>query len=120
MSGSVKLQLWRGAKQTMDKVDVVKNLSAPLPEKPAILALGLFIHVDSIEMDTIKACYPELCSSLGVIQQPYTIKLKPGVVLFSIKNLKRITLLLVGKVKEELQHMESLGIISCIQHPTEW
>ena len=44
----------------MEKVNVVKNLSAPLFGKPAILALGLLIHVDSIEMETIKACYPEL------------------------------------------------------------
>ena len=47
VSKFVKLQLRRGAKQTMEKVYMIKNLSMPLLGKTAIIALGLFIHVDS-------------------------------------------------------------------------
>lgn len=47
VSEFVKLQLRRGAKQAMEKVYMIKNLSMPLLGKPAIIALGLLIHVDS-------------------------------------------------------------------------
>ena len=60
MSGFVRLQLRRGTKQTAEKVYVVKNLRTPLLGRPAIVALGLLIRVDSIEMENIKACYPKL------------------------------------------------------------
>ena len=102
MSGFVRLQLRRGTKQTAEKVYAVKNLRTPLLGRPAIVALGLLIRVDSIEMENIKACYPKLCSDLGEIQQPYAIKLKPGAVPFSVKTPRRIPLPLVGKVKKEL------------------
>ncbi len=80
VSGFARLQLRRGAKQTMEKVYVVKNLSTPLLGLPAIKALGLLISVDSTDMETLKTSYPKLCSRLGVLQQPYTIKLNPGAV----------------------------------------
>ena len=83
------------------------------------MALGLLIRVDSIEMENIKACYPKLCTGLGEIQQQYAIKLKPGAVPFSVKTPMRIPIPLVGKVKEELQRMESLGVISRVEEPTE-
>ena len=57
VSGFVRLQLRRGTKQTAEKVYVVKNLRTPLLGRPAIVALGLLIRVDSIEMENIKACY---------------------------------------------------------------
>jgi hypothetical protein len=120
VSGFVRLQLRRGTKQTAEKVYAVKNLRTPLLGRPAIVALGLLIRVDSIEMENIKACYPKLCSDLGEIQQPYAIKLKPGAVPFSVKTPRRIPIPLVGKVKEELQRMESLGVISRVEEPTEW
>ncbi|CAL8256254.1 unnamed protein product [Boreogadus saida] len=65
VSGFVRLQLRRGTKQTAEKVYVVKNLRTPLLRRPAIMALGLLIRVDSIEMENIKACYPKLCSGLA-------------------------------------------------------
>ena len=97
MSGFVRLQLRRGPKRTAEKVYVVKNLRTPLLRRPVIVALGLLVRVDSIEMEIIKACYPKLCSGLGEIQQTYAIKLKPGAVPFSVKTPSRIPTPLVGK-----------------------
>lgn len=45
------------------------------------------------DRETIKACYSKLCSSLGAIQQLYTIKLKHGAVPFSLKTPRRIPVL---------------------------
>lgn len=87
---------------------------------PAIVALGLLVRVDSVVMETFKSRYPSLCSGLGEVQQPYAIKLKPEGVPFSLKTPSRIPLPLVGQVMEELQRMESQGVISRVEGPADW
>ncbi|CAJ1061415.1 uncharacterized protein K02A2.6-like [Xyrichtys novacula] len=54
VAGYAKMQLTYKAKQTEEKVFVVKNLSTPLLGLPAITALGLLIRVDSVTMDSLK------------------------------------------------------------------
>lgn len=120
VAGFTKMQLTYRSKQTEEKVYVVKNLSTPLLGLPAITALGLLLRVDSITMDFLKVNYPKLCKGLGNIQRAYHIKLKPNAVPFSLKTPRRIPLPLMGKVKEELQRMEELGVIRRIEEPTEW
>ena len=66
VSEFARLQLRCRAKQTMEKVYVVKNLSKPLLGLPAIKALGLLVRIDSIDMGTLKSSYPKLCSGLGM------------------------------------------------------
>lgn len=120
VAGYAKMQLAYKGKQTEEKVYVVKNLSTPLLGLPAITALGLLIRVDSVTMDSLKATYPKLYKGLGDIQQPYHIELKPDAVPFSLKTPRRIPLPLIGKVKEELQRMEEMGVIRRVEEPTEW
>ncbi|XP_030204757.1 uncharacterized protein K02A2.6-like [Gadus morhua] len=120
VAGYAKMQLTYRAKQTEEKVYVVKNLSTPLLGLPAITALGLLIRVDSVTMDSLKATYPKLCKGLGDIRRPYHILLKPEAVPFSLKTPRRIPLPLIGKVKEELQRMEEMGVIRRVEEPTEW
>lgn len=64
--------------------------------------------------------YPKLCMGLGEVHQPYTIKLKPGAVPFSLKTPWRIPLPLMDKVKQELSRMEQLRVICRIEEPTDW
>lgn len=123
--GFTRLQLKADGKRTTQEVNVVKELCRPLLGLPAIIALGLFsrvnsIEINSIDMDTLKTSYPKLVSGLCAVKQPYTIKLKPDAVPFSLKNPRRIPLPLVGKVKEELQRMERMGVISRVEEPTDW
>lgn len=120
VAGYAKMQLAYKGKQTEEKVYVVKNLSTPLLGLPAITALGLLIRVDSVTMDSLKATYPKLYKGLGDIQRPYHIELKPDAVPFSLKTPRRIPLPLIGKVKEELQRMEEMGVIRRVEEPTEW
>lgn len=70
--GFSRLQLRRGAKETEEKVYVVKNLSMPLRGLPAIVALGLLQRVDSIDMEALKASYPKLCSGLVGLRSKHT------------------------------------------------
>lgn len=57
----------------------------------------------------LNTSYPKPFSSRGEVQQLYSIMLTPGPVSFFMKMTKRILLPLVGKVKEQLQYMESMG-----------
>ncbi|CAI5638740.1 unnamed protein product [Oreochromis niloticus] len=80
VAGFTKLQLNYRAKQTTEKVYVVRNLSTLLLGLPAITALGLLVRVDAVSMDTLKTTYPKLCNGLGKVQRAYHIKVKPNAV----------------------------------------
>ncbi len=71
-------------------------------------------------MESVKQQYPKLCSGLGLVRRPYSIKLKPEAVLFSLHAPRRIPLPLLGKVKEEIDRMEKMGVITKIEEPTNW
>lgn len=109
-------------RNTTEKLFVVKDLQVALLSRAASLRLKLVARLDSISigLDTVKSAYPKLCDGLGRVQKPYTIKLKPDAKPFSLKVPRRVPLPLMGKVKKELERMESLGVISRIEQPTDW
>lgn len=88
--------------------------------RPAITSLRPVTCGDSLNIQTLKESYPKLCNGIGLIQQPYTIKLRPKAESFSLKTLCHIPLPLMPKVKNELQSMEQIGLISKVEEPTEW
>lgn len=55
-----------------------------------------------------------------MVRQPYIIKLKPNVTPFSLSTPRRVPLPLLGKVKEELERMEQLGVITKVEEPNNW
>lgn len=71
-------------------------------------------------MESVKQQYPKLCSGLGLVRRPYSIKLKPEAVPFSLHAPRRVPLPLMGKVKEEIDRMEKMGVITKIEEPTAW
>ncbi|KAL7846654.1 hypothetical protein SRHO_G00216340 [Serrasalmus rhombeus] len=118
--GVTREVLHSGDKHTTEDLYIVKHLNTALLSRPASVNLRLVARIDSIDLDSVKQTYPKLCDGLGLVQQPYTIKLKPGVKPVSLKAPRRVPLPLMGKVKQELQRMEKLGVISRIEEPTEW
>ncbi|KAI3374568.1 hypothetical protein L3Q82_021135, partial [Scortum barcoo] len=79
----------------------------------------LVARVDTIDQETVRNTYPKLCDGLGMVQKPYTIKLKPDAKP-SLKVPRRVPLPLMGKVKKELERMEKIGVISRVEQPTDW
>lgn len=118
--GVSELALRKGDKEILEDVFVIRHLHTALLGRPAISKLELVARLESITIETLKKCYPKLCSGLGEVRQPYDIKLKPGAQPFSLKTPRRIPLPLMDKVKQELARMEELGVISRIEEPTDW
>lgn len=118
--GATDILLQRGERQTLEEVFVIRSLHTALLGRSAGVKLGLVARLDSIDMQTLKDSYPKLCNGLGMIQQPYTIKLKPDALPHSLKTPRRIPLPLMPKVKKEIERVEKLGVISRVEEPTDW
>ena len=57
---------------------------------------------------------------LGNIGEEYVIRLKGDAVPYSLYTPRNVALPLREKVREELNHMETLGVISKVTEPTPW
>ena len=86
---------------------------------PAIMSLELMARVGEAVVNTKKvdivARYPILFQGLG---EPYDIQLKPDPQPHALFTAHNIPLPLRGKVQQELDRMELLGIISSVDAPT--
>ncbi|XP_054871220.1 uncharacterized protein K02A2.6-like [Amphiprion ocellaris] len=118
--GMSKETLCKGEQEIQEDMYVIKDLHIALLSRPASVKLNLVSRADSIDLKMLNESYPKLCQGLGLMQQPYTIKLKPNAVPFSLATPRRVPIPLLGKVKKELERMESMGVISRVEEPTEW
>ena len=64
--------------------------------------------------------FPNLFTGLGKLKDNYQIKLKSDAKPYTLQVPRRVALPLLPKVKAELHRMETLGVISKIEEPTEW
>lgn len=93
--------LQRGKKSAVEEVFVVRSLHTALLGRSASVKLGLVARLDSISMQTLRDSYPKLCTGLGLIEQPYTIKLKPDAEPYSLKTPRRIPFPLMPKMSKK-------------------
>ena len=100
-------------------VFVVGKLQQNLLGLPAIRALNLLTQVDGIQT-SIPDQYPRLFTGLGTFPESYEIKLKSDAKPFALFAPRNVPLPLRKTVQQELQRMESLGVISCADKPTQW
>ncbi|XP_071093535.1 uncharacterized protein [Haliotis cracherodii] len=115
-----KLKTVYGDVVTEQDIYVARGLTRSLLGRPAIQALNLVSRIDSVVGDKWKDMFPELFTGLGKMEGEYTIKLKEDAKPFSISTPRRVPLPLMKKVKQELQSMESSGVISKVDCPTDW
>ena len=66
-----------------------------------------------------KAMLPKLFKGLGELKGEFTIRLKLNATPHTIITPRRVALPLMTKVKEELQRIEDLGVISKVDIPTD-
>ena len=124
VKGVIKGNLKTGnGKESTQEIYVVENLKQLLLGRLAIDALNLVQkgHCDDsrrIEQE-VKKMYPNLLKGLRELEGEFNIKLIPGSAPYAITP-RRVALPLMPKVKEELQRMEKLGVISKVDIPTDW
>ena len=109
-------------RKVVERVYVVKGLQTPLIGRPAIQKLELVRRIHEVSQDKgyVISEYPELFTGLGKIKGRYQIELEEGAKPYSVSTPRRVPIPLLSRVKEELQRMENLGVISKIDQPTDW
>jgi len=113
---------YRG-KQTVQSVYVINTLKRNLLGLPSINALNLAVRVEAITHHincAVANKFPSIFQGLGNFGESYTIKLKPGAKPYAIYTPRHVAMPLRSKVKQELDRMESLSVISKVEEPTPW
>ena len=109
--GQVTVQLEYKEYSIVQTVYVLKRIQRSLLGLPAIKALHLLTQVNQVEPMVMEQ-YPSLFTGLGTFKCSYEIKLKPDAQPHAVFTARTVSLPLRKKVKEELDCMESLGVIS--------
>ena len=112
--------LTRNGIESQQNVYVIRNLRRALLGKPAIEALKVVALVEPIQEEEIVKQYPELFKGLGKLKDNYVIRLREDATPFALTTTRRVPIPLLPKVKEELQRMENMGVITRIEEPTDW
>ena len=120
VKGKFEGYLERNHRSIQQTVYVIEDLHKALLGSPAIEALQILSFVEPVQASDIFIQFPQLFTGLGKLQDSYQIKLRNDAKPFALNAPRRIAIPLLPKVKEELQRMEALGVISKIEEPTEW
>ena len=64
--------------------------------------------------------YPSLFEGLGNLREEYEIRLKPDAQPHAIFTPRHVPLPMRAKVQQELERMESTGVISKVDEPIPW
>ena len=121
VKGKFLAQLQYSGVTTEHNCYVVTDLSRPLLGRLAIEQLKLLARVQAVqEISSPTQKFSKLFTGLGKLPGQYHIKLIDGARPYSLNVPRRVAVPLMPAVKQELKHMEQLGVIARIQEPTEW
>ena len=120
VSGKFTATLKYGTKEAKENIFVVQELQKALLGRPGIESLNLIARINSLQEEKFVAMYPNLFKGLGTITGEYHISLQDGAKPFAISTPRRIPLALMPRVKQELERMEAMGVITRVEQPTDW
>ena len=111
-----------GQKESLQTVFVVRGLKANLLGLPAIKSLQVLKRLDTVPSAelSIQQRFPKVFWGLGTLGDPYVIKLKADAKPYVLYTPRNIPIPLRDKVREELVHMEAMGVISKVTQPSQW
>ncbi|UYV66504.1 K02A2.6-like, partial [Cordylochernes scorpioides] len=122
-AGTFVAKLRANTREMKETVYVVHHLEQPLLGVGACEDLQLVKRIDLVINGTTDVNpereFPKLFEGLGLLEQPYHIKLKEGAEPFSIPVPRRVPLPLMPKLKEQLDAMVAQEVIEPVE-PTEW
>ena len=119
--GQFSARLTKGTRSTDGPIYVVRGLN--LLSLQMLTALQLVRRVNTNESfgeQDVKNQFPKVFQGLGVLGEEYRIKLEENATPYALHVLRNIPIPLRPQVKEELDRMENLGIISRVEKPTSW
>ena len=109
---------------TKETVYVVESLARPLLSRSAAVKLNLISRLCELTTDEYKAKvmrdYPQLFEGLGTMKDEYTIKLKDDAKPFALTVPRKVPMPLYEETKHEIERMLKSGVISPVDHPTDW
>lgn len=122
VKGMLTVDLKSNSQQAKTPIYVVKGLAKSLLGQPAIEQLQRIQRIGVVNTQTLipHKEFPKLFTGLGKLEGDYSIQLKKGAKPYALSTPRRVAVPLLNPVKEELQRMERLGVISKIQEPTDW
>ena len=82
--------------------------------------LNIINVISQIQCESITDKFPTIFEGLGTVGEDFEIKLNPGGCPHKLSVPRRVPIGLRHKVKEELNRMEQLGVISLIEDDEEW
>ena len=102
----------------------MKNQNKNHLSKTAIQALQLLKTTSSVyavePATNFRNEFPALFKGLGLLQEPYRIRLRQDATPVCLYTPRRVPHPLLPKVKEQLQTMIQSKVISQVNEPTEW
>ncbi|UYV65930.1 K02A2.6-like [Cordylochernes scorpioides] len=121
-AGTFVAKLRANTRKMKETVYVVHHLEQPLLGVGACEDLQLVKRIDLVINGTTDVNpereFPKLFEGLGLLEQPYHIKLKEGAKPFSIPVPRRVPLPLMPKLKEQLDAMVAQEVIEPVYEPT--
>lgn len=120
VEGQFTTKLRYKALTTTEEVYVISTNESPLLGREAALELALIQCIKNVTKQDYCKRYSHMFQGLGLVKgPPYTIKLKTDKHPKPLKAPRRIPYPLRDKVKDELDRMESMGVIRRVNEPTE-
>ena len=124
--GETTVRLAYQDKQCTQAIFILQKVKHNLLGLPAIRALHVLTQVDTVskpitDQTPIPHQYPSLFTGLGTLKgDSYVIQLKPDAKPFALYTPRNVPIPLRKKVQNELSRMQSLGVISPVEEPTQW
>jgi hypothetical protein len=124
--GTVDLKLSYKGRTYDGKVYVIRGLKSAILGRPSLESMKI-ISINSMQDTTsiksevkVDKEFPNIFNELGVFKDEYSIKLRDDSQTFIQAAPRHISIPLLPKVKAELDRLESIGIISPIEEPTDF
>ena len=115
--------LRKGDKMVEEEIYVIRGLHKPLLGRPAIEKMDILARIGTVVGSVSQSVinnFSHLFRGLGKLDGDYTIRLKEEARPFSLSTPRRVPIPLMKPVKQELDRMVKLGVISPVTEPTEW
>ena len=121
VTGQFQVSLTKADQTSTQTIFVVPDLKSNLG-LPALIVLRLISQIDSVEdtKDHILEEFPALFRGLGNLGEEYHIKMRERLCPYALFTPRNVPIPLRTKVKEELDRMEELGVITKVTEPTPW